>query len=86
METKYHFAKQIILEAGEFLRDHLYDPLIIDEKTNPNFFYSTGGTKEEYIEYISSSMGVKRKDFEKAISNPWKSKILSYVGNYCPND
>ena len=43
-------------------------------------------TKEEYIEYISSSMGVKRKDFEKAISNPWKSKILSYVGNYCPND
>ena len=42
--------------------------------------------KKEYIDYISSSMGVKRKDFEKAISNPWKSKILSYVGNYCPND
>lgn len=35
METKYHFAKQIILEAGEFLRDHLDDPLVIDEKTNP---------------------------------------------------
>ena len=41
---------------------------------------------EEQIEYISSSMGVKRKEFEKAISNPWKSKILSYVGNYCSND
>ena len=58
----------------------------MDEKINPNLFDRTGGTKEEYIEYISSSMGIKRKDFEKAISNPWKSKILSYVGNYCPND
>ena len=56
------------------------------KKPIPIFFYSTGGTKEEYIEYISSSMGVKRKEFEKAISNPWKSKILSYVGNYCSND
>ena len=68
------------------IEDCLIFKPFIDEKTNPNFFYSTGGTKEEYIEYISSSMGVKRKDFEKAISNPWKSKILSYVGNYCPND
>lgn len=58
----------------------------MDEKINPNLFDRTGGTKEEYIEYISSSMGIKRKDFEKAINNPWKSKILSYVGNYCPND
>lgn len=56
------------------------------EETIPNLFNRTRGTKEEYIEYISSSMGVKRKDFEKAISNPWKSKMLSYVGNYCPND
>mgnify|MGYP000948300022 FL=1 len=68
------------------IEDCLIFKPFIDEKTNPNFFYSTGGTKEEYIEYISSSIGVKRKDFEKAISNPWKSKILSYVGNYCPND
>lgn len=56
------------------------------EETIPNLFDKTRGTKEEYIEYFSSSMGVKRKDFEKAISNPWKSRILSYVGNYCPND
>ena len=60
--------------------------LFMDEKSNPKLFDKTRGTKEEYIEYISSSMGVKRKEFEKAISNPWKSKILSYVGNYCPND
>lgn len=58
----------------------------MDETINPNLFDKTRGSKEEYINYISSSMGVKRKDFEKAISNPWKSKILSYVGNYCPND
>lgn len=58
----------------------------MDEKINTNLFDKTRGSKEEYIEYISSSMGIKRKDFEKAISNPWKSKILSYVGNYCPND
>lgn len=58
----------------------------MDEEINPNLFDKTRGSKEEYIEYISSSMGVKRKDFEKAISKPWKSKILSYVGNYCPND
>ena len=56
------------------------------EKINPNLFDKARGSKKEYIDYISSSMGVKRKDFEKAISNPWKSKILSYVGNYCPND
>ena len=58
----------------------------MDEEITPNLFDKTRGSKEEYIEYISSSMGVKRKDFEKAISKPWKSKILSYVGNYCPND
>lgn len=58
----------------------------MDEKINPNLFDKTRGSKEEYIEYISSSMGVKRKDFEGAISKPWKSKILNYVGNYCPND
>lgn len=56
------------------------------EETIPNLPDRDWETKEEYINYISSSMGVKRKDFEKAISNPWKSKILSYVGNYCPND
>lgn len=56
------------------------------EETIPNLPDRDWETKEEYINYISSSMGVKRKGFEKAISNPWKSKILSYVGNYCPND
>lgn len=59
---------------------------IMDEKSNPNLFDNTRGSKEEYIEYISSSIGVKRTAIEEAISNPWKSKILSYVGNYCPND
>lgn len=62
----------------------IFKPYI--ETTTPNLFDKTRGSKEEYIEYVSSSMGLKRKDFEKAISNPWKSKILSYVGNYCPND
>lgn len=69
------------LETEDWL---VFKPYI--EETIPNLPDSGWKTKEEYINYISSSMGVKRKDFEKAISNPWKSKILSYVGNYCPND
>ena len=56
------------------------------KKAIQNYLIKLEEQKEEYIEYISSSMGVKRKEFEKAISNPWKSKILSYVGNYCSND
>lgn len=42
--------------------------------------------KNVFDDFFVKSMGLKRKDFEKAISNPWKSKILSYVGNYCTND
>ncbi|MGT2799289.1 inositol monophosphatase family protein [Streptococcus marmotae] len=32
MEDKYQFAKELVLEAGEFLRQHLEDDLIIEEK------------------------------------------------------
>ncbi|MEI4321332.1 inositol monophosphatase family protein [Streptococcus suis] len=32
METKYHFAQTIVLEAGNFLRQHLHDDLQIEEK------------------------------------------------------
>lgn len=32
MEDKYQFAKEIVLEAGEFLRQHLHDDLEIEEK------------------------------------------------------
>lgn len=32
MEDKYQFAKELLLEAGEFLRQHLHDELEIEEK------------------------------------------------------
>ncbi len=32
LETKYHFAQTIVLEAGNFLRQHLHDDLQIEEK------------------------------------------------------
>lgn len=32
MEDKYRFAKELVLEAGEFLRQHLHDDLEIEEK------------------------------------------------------
>ncbi|MGT2950138.1 myo-inositol-1(or 4)-monophosphatase [Streptococcus cuniculi] len=32
MEDKYQFAQKIVLEAGEFLRQHLHDDLEIEEK------------------------------------------------------
>ncbi len=32
LETKYHFAQTIVLEAGNFLRQHLHDDLQIEER------------------------------------------------------
>ncbi|MGT2715304.1 inositol monophosphatase family protein [Streptococcus respiraculi] len=32
MEDKYQFAKEMVLEAGDFLRQHLHDELEIEEK------------------------------------------------------
>lgn len=34
MDDKYQLAKKIILEAGDFLRQHLYDELEIEEKSH----------------------------------------------------
>lgn len=34
MDTKYTFAKKIVVEAGEFLRQHLYDSLDIQVKSH----------------------------------------------------
>ena len=35
MKNKLEFAKQIVLEAGEYLRLHLHDALTITKKTGP---------------------------------------------------
>ena len=34
MENKFHFAKEIIYQAGAFLREHLYDDLDVSQKTS----------------------------------------------------
>ncbi len=34
MDEKYHFAKELVAEAGAFLRQHLYDDLQIEAKTD----------------------------------------------------
>lgn len=34
MEDKYQFAQAIVREAGEFLRQHLHDPLVIQQKSH----------------------------------------------------
>ncbi|WP_148876943.1 inositol monophosphatase family protein [Streptococcus sp. Marseille-P7375] len=35
MENKFHFAKEIVYQAGAFLRDHLYDDLDVVQKSSP---------------------------------------------------
>lgn len=35
MKNKLEFAKQIVLEAGDYLRLHLHDDLMISKKTGP---------------------------------------------------
>ena len=35
MENKFHFAKEIVHQAGAFLRDHLYDDLDVVQKSSP---------------------------------------------------
>ncbi len=34
LENKFHFAKEIIYQAGAFLREHLYDDLDVSQKTS----------------------------------------------------
>ena len=34
LDEKYHFAKELVAEAGAFLRQHLYDDLQIEAKTD----------------------------------------------------
>ena len=68
------------IEAGSLI----FKPFINGE-VEPQLLNSAT-PKNVFDDFFVKSMGLKRKDFEKAISNPWKSKILSYVGNYCTND
>ena len=35
MENKFHFAKEIVYQAGAFLREHLYDDLDVLQKSSP---------------------------------------------------
>lgn len=35
MKNKLEFAKQIVLESGDYLRLHLHDDLMISKKTGP---------------------------------------------------
>jgi len=35
LENKFHFAKEIVYQAGAFLRDHLYDDLDVLQKSSP---------------------------------------------------
>ena len=34
LDEKYRFAKELVTEAGDFLRQHLHDDLEIEEKTD----------------------------------------------------
>lgn len=72
-------------EKLDVLKDCLIFKPFINGEVEPHLLYSTT-PKNVYNNFFVKSMGVKTKDVKKAIKDPWKSKILNYVGNYCPNN